>query len=163
MLTNILFFSIFAKQLNNMNILIRNKKAEYEYQILERYTAGIQLLGTEVKSIRDIKASISEAYCHFINNEIFIIGMHVSEYRQIKYTNHEPLRNRKLLLKRKEIDKLAKSIKEKGLTIVPLFVYLTTTGFIKIEIGLVKGKKIHDKRNSIKLKDLAKEIKSEIL
>jgi SsrA-binding protein len=146
-----------------MTILLQNKKAAYEYHILERYTAGIQLLGTEVKSIRDIKASISEAYCHFINNEIFIIGMHVSEYRQIKYTNHEPLRNRKLLLKRKEIDKLAKSIKEKGLTIVPLFVYLTTTGFIKIEIGLVKGKKVHDKRNSIKLKDLVKEIKSEIL
>ena len=157
-----LFFSIFAKQLNNMNILIRNKKAEYEYQILERYTAGIQLLGTEVKSIRDMKASISEAYCHFINNEIFIIGMHVSEYRQIKYTNHEPLRNRKLLLKRKEIDKLAKSIKEKGLTIVPLFVYLTTTGFIKIEIGLVKGKKIHDKRESIKEKDIKRQLEKNI-
>jgi SsrA-binding protein len=145
-----------------MNILIRNKKAEYEYQILERYTAGIQLLGTEVKSIRDMKASISEAYCHFINNEIFIIGMHVSEYRQIKYTNHEPLRNRKLLLKRKEIDKLAKSIKEKGLTIVPLFVYLTTTGFIKIEIGLVKGKKIHDKRESIKEKDIKRQLEKNI-
>ena len=157
-----LFFSIFAKQLNKMNILIRNKKAEYEYQILERYTAGIQLLGTEVKSIRDMKASISEAYCHFINNEIFIIGMHVSEYRQIKYTNHEPLRNRKLLLKRKEIDKLAKSIKEKGLTIVPLFVYLTTTGFIKIEIGLVKGKKIHDKRESIKEKDIKRQLEKNI-
>jgi len=145
-----------------MNILIRNKKAEYEYQILERYTAGIQLLGTEVKSIRDMKASISEAYCHFINNEIFIIGMHVSEYRQIKYTNHEPLRNRKLLLKRKEIDKLAKSIKEKGLTIVPLFVYLTITGFIKIEIGLVKGKKIHDKRESIKEKDIKRQLEKNI-
>jgi len=157
-----LFFSIFAKQLNKMNILIRNKKAEYEYQILERYTAGIQLLGTEVKSIRDMKASISEAYCHFINNEIFIIGMHVSEYRQIKYTNHEPLRNRKLLLKRKEIDKLAKSIKEKGLTIVPLFVYLTITGFIKIEIGLVKGKKIHDKRESIKEKDIKRQLEKNI-
>jgi len=162
LLTNMLFFSIFAKQLNKMNILIRNKKAEYEYQILERYTAGIQLLGTEVKSIRDMKASISEAYCHFINNEIFIIGMHVSEYRQIKYTNHEPLRNRKLLLKRKEIDKLAKSIKEKGLTIVPLFVYLTITGFIKIEIGLVKGKKIHDKRESIKEKDIKRQLEKNI-
>jgi SsrA-binding protein len=109
-----------------------------------------------------MKASISEAYCHFINNEIFIIGMHVSEYRQIKYTNHEPLRNRKLLLKRKEIDKLAKSIKEKGLTIVPLSVSLTTTGFIKIEIGLVKGKKIHDKRESIKEKDIKRQLEKNI-
>jgi SsrA-binding protein len=145
-----------------MDILLKNKKASFEYQILERYTAGIQLQGTEVKSIRDMKASISEAYCHFINNEIFIIGMHVSEYRQIKYTNHEPLRNRKLLLKRKEIDKLAKSIKEKGLTIVPLFVYLTTTGFIKIEIGLVKGKKIHDKKESIKEKDIKRQLEKNI-
>jgi SsrA-binding protein len=145
-----------------MTILLQNKKAAYEYHILERYTAGIQLQGTEVKSIRDMKASISEAYCHFINNEIFIIGMHVSEYRQIKYTNHEPLRNRKLLLKRKEIDKLAKSIKEKGLTIVPLFVYLTTTGFIKIEIGLVKGKKIHDKKESIKEKDIKRQLEKNI-
>jgi len=162
LLTNTLFFSIFARQLNIMTILLQNKKATYEYHILETYTAGIQLLGTEVKSIRDMKASISEAYCHFINNEIFIIGMHVSEYRQIKYTNHEPLRNRKLLLKRKEIDKLAKSIKEKGLTIVPLSVSLTTTGFIKIEIGLVKGKKIHDKRESIKEKDIKRQLEKNI-
>lgn len=162
MLTNTLFFSIFAKQLNIMTILLQNKKAAYEYHILESYTAGIQLLGTEVKSIRDMKASISEAYCHFIDNEIFIIGMHVSEYRQIKYTNHEPLRNRKLLLKRKEIDKLAKSIKEKGLTIVPLSVSLTTTGFVKIEIGLVKGKKIHDKRESIKEKDIKRQLEKNI-
>jgi SsrA-binding protein len=145
-----------------MDILLKNKKASFEYQILERYTAGIQLQGTEVKSIRDMKASISEAYCHFINNEIFIIGMHVSEYRQVKYTNHEPLRNRKLLLKRKEIDKLAKSIKEKGLTIVPLFVYLTITGFIKIEIGLVKGKKIHNKKESIKEKDIKRQLEKNI-
>ena len=157
-----LFFSIFAKQFNTMDILLKNKKASFEYQILERYTAGIQLQGTEVKSIRDMKASISEAYCHFINNEIFIIGMHVSEYRQVKYTNHEPLRNRKLLLKRKEIDKLAKSIKEKGLTIVPLFVYLTITGFIKIEIGLVKGKKIHNKKESIKEKDIKRQLEKNI-
>jgi SsrA-binding protein len=140
-----------------MTTLIQNKKASFEYNILEKYTAGIQLLGTEVKSIKETKASISEAYCHFIENEIFIIGMHVSEYKQIKHTNHEPLRPRKLLLNRKEINKLSKSIKEKGLTIVPLSVKLSDSGFIKLEIALVKGKKLHDKRNSIKERDLKKE------
>lgn len=141
-----------------MTTLIQNKKAVFEYTILEKYTAGIQLLGTEVKSIREMKASISEAYCHFSNNEIFIIGMHISEYRQIKHTNHEPLRDRKLLLNRKEINKLSKTIKEKGLTIVPLSVKLSENGFIKVEIGLVKGKKSHDKRESIKEKDLKREL-----
>lgn len=141
-----------------MTTLIQNKKAVFEYTILEKYTAGIQLLGTEVKSIREMKASISEAYCHFSNNEIFIIGMHISEYKQIKHTNHEPLRDRKLLLNRKEINKLSKSIKEKGLTIVPLSVKLSEHGFIKIEIGLAKGKKSHDKRESIKEKDLKREL-----
>jgi SsrA-binding protein len=141
-----------------MTVLTQNKKAFFEYTILEKYTAGIQLIGTEVKSIKDMKASISEAYCHIIDNEIFIIGMHISEYKQIKHTNHEPLRTRKLLLNRKEINKLSKSIKEKGLTIIPLSINLSDSGYIKIEISLVKGKKSHDKRESIKEKDLKREL-----
>lgn len=146
-----------------MKNLIVNKKANFEYFILERFTAGIQLIGTEVKSIRDVRASISEAYCHIDNGEIFIKNMHISEYRQIKHTNHEPIRDRKLLLNKKEINKLSKSIKEKGLTIIPLAIKLTDSGFIKIEIGLAKGKKSYDKRNTLKLKDLDKENKNIIL
>ncbi len=141
-----------------MTTLVQNKKAFHEYSILDEYVAGIQLMGTEVKSIREGKASISEAYCHIKGNEIFILGMHISEYKQIKHTNHEPLRERKLLLHKKEIVKLGKSVKEKGLTIIPLGIYLTETGFIKIKLGLAKGKKTYDKRESIKQKDIKREM-----
>lgn len=141
-----------------MTTLVQNKKAFHEYSILDEYVAGIQLMGTEVKSIREGKASISEAYCHIKENEIFILGMHISEYKQIKHTNHEPLRERKLLLHKKEIAKLGKGVKEKGLTIIPLGIYLTQTGFIKIKLGLAKGKKSFDKRESIKQKDIKREM-----
>jgi SsrA-binding protein len=114
-------------------------------------------MGTEVKSIRESNASIAEAYCHIRNNEIFILGMHVAEYKLIKHTNHEPTRERKLLLHRKEINKLVKGTKEKGLTIIPLCIYLTESGFIKIQLGLAKGKKSYDKRESIKEKDIKRE------
>ena len=141
-----------------MSIIIHNRKATFDYSIIERLLAGIQLTGTEVKSIRDKKASISEAFCHIHNGEIFIKNMHISEYRQIKHTNHDPLRDRKLLLNRKEINKLEKSVKEKGLAIIPLNVKLTETGYIKIEIGLAKGKKSFDKREAIKAKDAEREL-----
>ena len=155
-------FRIFAWQLIFMVNLILNKKASFEYFVLDRILAGIQLMGTEVKSIRATKASISEAYCHIINGEVFIKNMHISEYANIKHTNHAPLRDRKLLLNKKEIQKLSKAIKEKGLTIVPLAVKLSDTGFIKIEIGLVKGKKTFDKRDSIKEKDAKRELAKDI-
>lgn len=140
-----------------MRILVSNKKAFHEYAILDEFIAGVQLMGTEVKSIREGKASISEAYCHITNGEIFILRMHVSEYKQIKHTNHEPVRDRKLLLNKKEINKLEKATKEKGLTIIPLGIFLTETGFIKIKLGLAKGKKSYDKRESIKEKDMKRE------
>lgn len=139
-------------------IIVQNRKANFEYFIIERLLAGIKLTGTEVKSIRDKQVSISEAFCHIHNGEIFIKNMHISEYRQIKHTNHNPLRDRKLLLNRKEINKLSKAIKEKGLTIIPLNLKLTDTGFIKIEIGLAKGKKHYDKRHQIKEKDAKREL-----
>lgn len=141
-----------------MTNLIQNRKSSFEFYILERFIAGIQLSGTEVKSIRNLEASISEAYCHIIDGEIFIKNMHIAEYSQIRHTNHEPLRDRKLLLNKKEINKLSKSIKEKGLTIIPLAIKLSQSGFIKIEIGLAKGKKAYDKRNSLKEKDIKKEL-----
>ena len=141
-----------------MNTINHNKKAYFEYSVLDKYVAGIQLMGTEVKSIKESKVSISEAFCSIIDNEIFIIGMHVADYKKIKHTNHAPLRTRKLLLNRKEIDKLSKMSKEKGLTIIPLHIFVSDTGIIKIEIGLAKGKKTYDKRESIKAKDLKREL-----
>lgn len=145
-----------------MNVIIENKKASFEYIILEKFLAGIQLIGTEVKSVRQSKASISEAYCHIINNEIYLKGMHISDYKEIKYTNHEPIRDRKLLLHKKEINKLSKLIKEKGLTIIPLSIKLSESGFIKVEIGLAKGKKVYDKRESIKEKDIKRQLEKNI-
>lgn len=141
-----------------MNFILKNKKVYFEYTIIDKYIAGIQLIGTEVKSIRNSKVSISEAHCSITNNEIFIIGMNVSPYENIKHTNHDPNRTRKLLLKKLEINKLSKSIKEKGLTIVPISIFLNENGYIKLEIGLVKGKKLHDKRQTIKERDLKKEL-----
>lgn len=140
-----------------MSTLIHNKKAFFDYIIEERLIAGIQLMGTEVKSIKESKASIAEAYCHISDGEIFIKGMHISEYKEIKHTNHQPIRDRKLLLNKREINKLSKAIKEKGLTLIPLSILLTESGFIKIEIGVCKGKKSYDKRESLKEKDLKRE------
>lgn len=142
-----------------MKLLIKNKKAYFEYQILEKYTAGIKLKGSEVKSMRAGKISISEAYCFISNGEIFIKGMHISERKEGgKYNNHEPNRDRKLLLTKKEILELDEKITKKGLTIIPLEIILTDIGFFKIEIGLAKGKNLYDKRHSIKEKDVNREI-----
>lgn len=140
-----------------MKEINHNKKAYYLYTILDKYQAGIKLLGTEVKSIKDSNVSINEAYCHIINGEILLKGMHVAEYKQIKYTNHEPVRDRKLLLTKKEINKLSKAVREKGLTIIPLSVFISETGLVKIEIALVKGKNSVNKKESIKEKDIKRE------
>lgn len=141
-----------------MKKICANKKAYFEFQILDKYIAGIQLQGSEVKSIKASKVSISESYCFITNGEIFIKGMNVTQHVQGgKYNNHEPVRDRKLLLKKKEILKLEELISQKGLTIIPLEVILSSTGFVKLEIGLAKGKNLYDKRNSIKDKDLKRE------
>ena len=146
-----------------MKTITKNKKAYFEYQILDKYTAGIKLQGSEVKSIRAGKVSIVEAYCFIVNDEIFIKGMHVTEHKEGgKYNNHNPTRDRKLLMKKKEIIKLRENISQKGLTIIPLEVILTNTGFLKLEIGLAKGKNLYDKRNSLKEKDLKREIERNI-
>ena len=141
------------------NKICTNKRAFFEYQILEKHIAGIQLVGSEVKSIRGSNVSINEAYCFISNGEMFIKGMHVTEYKEGgKHNNHEPVRDRKLLLKKKEIVKLYEQITQKGLTIVPLEIILTNTGFIKLVIGLAKGKNLYDKRQSIKEKDIKREL-----
>jgi SsrA-binding protein len=143
-----------------VKIIINNKKAFFEYNILERYTAGIELKGSEIRPIKNGKVSIGESYCFIENGEIFIKNMHVSEHEQGgKANNHNPTRDRRLLLRKKEIINLNDDVKQKGLTIVPLEIILTSTGLIKLSIGLAKGKKNYDKRETTKLKDLERESK----
>ena len=134
-------------------INIKNKKAKFEYEFLEKFTAGLQLYGTEIKSIRAGKASIVEGYCFVNNGEVFIRNMYIAEYEQGSYNNHEPRRERKLLLNRKEIDKLIKKKKDVGLTIVPISLFINGKGYAKIDIALARGKKLHDKRHDLKDKD----------
>ena len=136
------------------NINIQNKKARFEYEILDKYTAGIVLTGTEIKSIRESKASIAESFCEFNEQgELFVINMSIEEYAYGNYINHRPRAERKLLLNKKELKKLEKEVKNSGLTIVPLRLFITENGFAKLNIALAKGKKLYDKRESIKDRD----------
>ncbi len=139
-------------------IKIKNKKASYEYLLIDRYLAGIQLQGTEIKSIRTGKVSLSEAYCTFKGNELFVINMHIAEYKFGTYNNHEPKRDRKLLLTAHELKKISKKVKEKGFTIIPTFLFINDKGLAKIEVATAKGKKLHDKRESIKTKDIKRDM-----
>lgn len=137
---------------NTVNI--KNKKAKFEYEILDKYTAGIVLTGTEIKSIRNSKASISESFCEFNEKgELFIINMTIEEYLYGNYYNHKPKAERKLLLNKRELRKLEKEVKNVGLTIVPLRLFINEKGFAKLDIALAKGKKLFDKRNTIKDRD----------
>jgi SsrA-binding protein len=141
------------------NIVIKNKRAEFDYEFLERYTAGIVLFGTEIKSIRAGKASLVDSYCYFIGEELYIRGLHISEYWWGNLNNHDPKRERKLLLTRKELDKLHKKIKERGLTVIASKLYIAESGYVKLAIGLARGKKTYDKRESIKEKDVKRDLK----
>lgn len=136
------------KQIN-----IRNKKANFEYELLDKFTAGMQLTGPEIKSIRAGKASIVEGYCFLRRNEMWIKGMHISNYNPASYNNAPNIRDRKLLLNKAEIEKIQKMMKNKGLTIVPLKVFIASSGFAKIDIAVARGKKMHDKRDDLKAKD----------
>ncbi|MBI9055261.1 MAG: SsrA-binding protein SmpB [Bacteroidales bacterium] len=142
----------------NNNINIRNKKASYEYTFIERFTAGIKLTGTEIKSIRLGKASVADAYCIFYNNELFIRGLNITEYAFGTHFNHEPKQDRKLLLTKKELRKLERKSTEKGLTIVATRLFINENGWAKVDIALAKGKQEFDKRNTIKTKDLNREM-----
>jgi len=139
-------------------INIRNKKAYHDFEILEKFVAGVLLSGTEIKSLRLGKASLSESYCYFVKTELWIKGFNIAEYFFGTYNNHMPLRERKLLLHKKELQKLERKTKESGLTIIPLQVFITERGWAKIEIGLAKGKKTHDKRETLKTKDAKREM-----
>lgn len=135
-------------------IQIKNKKARFEYELLEEFTAGIVLTGTEIKSIRNSKASIAESFCEFNNQgELFTINMHIEEYAYGTRFNHLPKAERKLLLNKKELKKLHREVQNTGLTIVPLLLYINEKGFAKLRIALARGKKIYDKRETIKDRD----------
>ncbi len=146
------------------NILIQNKKARFQYEFIEKFVAGIELYGTEIKSIRQGKASLVDAYCRFITHinrpgkpELYIL-MHISEYSHGGYANHDPKRERRLLLQRRELNKLSKKIKTTGFTIVPIKMFLNENGFAKVEIALARGKKMADKREDIKQRDSKREL-----
>jgi SsrA-binding protein len=144
--------------MSTSKVNITNKRAHFEYHILDTYTAGIQLTGTEIKSIRQNKASILEAYCVFQGNELYVRNMHIAEYAEGSYNNHKVKRDRKLLLHRKELDKLLRKSKIKGFSIVPLKVFISESGFAKMQIALGQGKKLHDKREDLKEKDIKRDL-----
>lgn len=138
---------------------IKNKQAYFEYFIDDKYVAGIVLTGTEVKSLREGKASFNDSYCIFNAGELWIRSFHISEYSHGTVNNHDPIRERKLLLNKRELKKLQGKIKEKGYTIVPLRLFFNEKNLAKLEIGLGKGKKLHDKRETIKQRDTERELK----
>jgi SsrA-binding protein len=142
-----------AKEMNN-------RQAYYNYFIEDKYVAGVVLLGTEVKSIREGKVSFNDAFCLFDDNELWVRGLYIAEYSHGTVNNHIAVHDRKLLLQKRELKKLQSKLKDKGLTVVPLKVFLNEKNFVKIEIGLAKGKKNYDKRETIKARDISKEIKS---
>ena len=134
-------------------INIKNRKASHEYEFIDKYVAGIALKGTEIKSIRNSQVNMSDSYCVFIVEELWIRNLHISEYVNGGYINHEPKRERKLLLKRTELEKIHGKVKTKGVTIIPLRLFIKVKGKAKVEIAVSKGKKIFDKRESLKEKD----------
>ena len=132
------------------SINIKNRKAKFNYEFLDKYTAGIKLAGTEIKAIREGKASIAESFCEFNNHELFVINMHVEEYSHASHFSHDPKSERKLLLQRRELKKLEKEVTNSGLTIIPLRLFINDRGLAKLQITLAKGKKLYDKRETIK-------------
>ena len=139
-------------------IFLKNKPATFEYAIEDRLTAGMALMGSEIKSIRAGKVSFADSYCFFQHGELWVKSLHIGVYENGGYAGHDPLRDRKLLLSKKELKKWAAKVKEKGLTIVPLAVLINDNGYAKIEIGLGRGKKHYDKRETIKDRDTAREL-----
>lgn len=140
------------------SINIKNRRATFDYEILDRYTAGIQLYGTEIKSIRESKASLADTYCQFVGNELWVKQMHIAEYRFGSYSNHEVKRDRKLLLTKRELRKLQRQVQDTGKSIIPLRLYINEKGFAKLEIALCQGKHAYDKRQSIRERDDKREL-----
>ena len=141
------------------DILIKNRKAFFNYQITDKYIAGIMLLGTEIKSIRESAVNLSNSFCSIENDNIIVKGMRISEYLHGNINNHDPLRDRKLLLNKKEIRQIKKKVFEKKLSIIPTKLFVNKRGFAKVELGLGKGKKEYDKRETIKKRDSDRKIR----
>lgn len=140
------------------NIVIKNKKASYDYEFIEKFIAGIKLTGTEIKSIRQGKVSLADSYCIFRDRELYIKGMHIAEYWWGNLNNHDPMRERKLLLTRRELKKIERKVRETGLTIIVIKVFINERGLAKAEIAISRGKKEYDKRETLKRKDAAREM-----
>jgi SsrA-binding protein len=147
-----------SKQRFSDNINIKNRQAGFDYELLDKYVAGIVLTGTEIKSIREGKVNLQDGYCYVNNGEVFVKGINITPYAQGTHYNHEATRERKLLLKKSEINKLEGKIEEKGLTLVPVRLFINDRGFAKIEIAIGRGKKLHDKRDSIKEREAKREL-----
>ena len=143
----------FARTVN-----IKNRKAGYEFEFLDKYVAGMQLMGTEIKSIRESLVNMQDAFCYFNNDQLFVKQLHIAPYAQGTHYNHVSDRERKLLLNKRELSKLSEKSKEKGLSIIPTRLFITDRGFAKLEIILRRGKKLHDKRDSIKEKDIKRDL-----
>ncbi len=139
-------------------INIKNKKAWHNFEFIEKFTAGMQLTGTEIKSVRRGKASLVDSYCFFIKGELWVKGMHIAEYEWGSHYNHDPKRNRKLLLTKRELRKLEKNVREKGLTIVATHLFISDNGYAKIEIALARGKREYDKREITKKRDTERQM-----
>lgn len=150
------FAHFFIRMKKKIDII--NRRATFNYYLLDHYTAGIVLYGTEIKSIREGKAGLSDAYCTFVGNELWVIGMHIAAWRLGNFYNHKATRDRKLLLNRRELRKLARAVKDTGITIIPIRLFINEKGFAKLEIALARGKKLYDKRESVKARDDRREI-----
>ncbi|MBO7188128.1 MAG: SsrA-binding protein SmpB [Tidjanibacter sp.] len=148
--------SVDKEKKNNINI--KNKKAYFDYEILEEYVAGIQLAGTEIKALRQGKASLVDCYCYMSGGEMFVRGMNIAEYDWGTYNNHIPKRDRKLLLNRKELNKIERTLQDKGITAVGLRIFINERGLAKLLIGVARGKKQYDKRETLKEKDAKREM-----
>lgn len=151
-------FNDMAKERFAKTVNIQNRQARFEYEILDKYTAGIVLTGTEIKSIREGKVNLQDGYCYFNNGELFVKAVNITPYAQGTHYNHEATRERKLLLKKTEINKLEGKIEEKGLTLIPLRLFINDRGFAKMEIAVGRGKKLHDKRDSMRERDAKREL-----
>lgn len=147
-----------AKDKIQKQVEIKNRRASFEYVFLDTFTAGLVLTGTEIKSIRQGKANLTDAYCLFFQNELFVRNMHISMYEEGTHFNHDPLRDRKLLLSKRELGKLQKELKNVGLTIIPTRLFISDKGYAKLNIALAKGKKTFDKRDDIKEKDIKRDM-----
>ena len=147
-----------VKERFSKTVNIRNKQATYGYELLDTYVAGIALMGSEIKSIREGKVNLTDGYCYFMDGELYAKGIRITPYSHGSHYNHEAARDRKLLLKKAELVKLESKAAEKGLTIVPIRLFVTDRGFAKLEIALARGKKLYDKREGIKERDVKREL-----